>query len=83
MRRQRPELRWRFDVAGEQDHAGRRMRTEQRRFARSQSRPGETNDCSFQNSATEQAAPFARTRSQNAVAWATSLNPPVRRRHSV
>ena len=79
---QRGQLRRGLDVAREQDDAARRIGAEQRGLVGRQRRPGDPDDGGLQKSATEQPAPLARTRSQNAVACAVSAKPPVRTRHN-
>ncbi len=77
------KLRGCYDIAREQNDATGRGGAEQRRLIGRQGGSGDPDDCGLQKSATEQAAPLARTFSQNDVAWGTSTKPPVRTRHKV
>jgi hypothetical protein len=83
VRHQCRKLRRSSDIARKQDDATRRRCTKQRRLIGRQGRSGNPDDCGLQKSATEQAAPFARTFSQNDVACGRSTKPPVRTRHNV
>ena len=66
--RQLAQLRRRLDIPGKQDNAGGRPCPEQRCFVGRELRAGYADDGGFQNSATVQPVPFARTRSQKSLA---------------
>lgn len=68
LRREFAQLRWRLNIAGKQDNARGRPCPEQRCFVGRELRAGYADDGGFQNSATVQPVPLARTRSQKSLA---------------